>query len=204
MSDKGEKQPAIKTLFLAASGMLASIPGLAIMLKGIGTPPGEEIMFGGIVEAFGALSLLVLWINRGRLRRIARKRITNWTIWLAVIFLLCLSSYVFLFKHCVVHHPTHQTVYYPLWTSGHISEIIDRTGGRYQALDKYGNHSINTAIHEMPQYALASAVTTALLIFLYQGFCTSLTVVFGLLGFHGGATLFGGQVVMQNQHSAES
>ena len=184
-----EKPSGMKALFLAASGMLAAIPGLAIILKGVGAPPGEEILFGGLVEAFGVLSLLILWINRAKLKRIARKRITNWTIWLAAIFLVCLSSYIFLFRHCVVQHPTHQTVYYPLWTSGHISEIIDRTGGRYQALDRYGNHSINTAIREMPQYALVSAITTALLIFLYLGFCTSLTIVFGLLGFHGG-TIF--------------
>ena len=174
----------MKKLFLAASGLFAAIPGIAVIGKGIGTPPNYEILFGGVIEAFGTLSLLVLWANRNKLKKIKTPRITKLVIRLGVLSFISLIIYIGLFKYCVISHPTHDTAYFPLWTSGELAKYVERTGGRWAALERYGIYPIESAIQKMPPYAII--ITTALLLFMYQMIFTSLTVAFGLLGFHKG------------------
>jgi len=172
----------MKKLFLAASGAFAAIPGLAVILKGIGAPPGYEYLFGGVIETFGSLSLIILWINRKKLRRRARSRITKAAIKLAVLSFACLVIYLWLFNWCVVTHPTHGTIYYPLWLSGHASEVVNAAGGRWKALAEYGNYALYKEIHQMPVYALI--ISTIVLLCVYQTIFTSLTIAFGLLGLY--------------------
>lgn len=174
----------MKKLFLAASALFAAVPGLMVISKGVGTPPDYEYLFGGVIEAFGTLSLLILWVNKNKLKEITPSRITKLAITLGTISFLSLIIYIALFKFCVVSHPTHYTAYYPLWTSGEIAKYVERTGGRWAALDRYGIYPIESAIHKMPPYAIP--VTTAVLLFLYQMIFTSLTIAFGLIGFHKG------------------
>lgn len=172
----------MKKLFLAASGGFAAIPGLAVILRGIGAPPGYEYLFGGVIEAFGSLSLIILWINRNKLRRLARSRITKAAIKLTVFGFGCLAIYLWLFNWCVVTDPTHGTIYYPLWLSGHVAEVVNAAGGRWRALADYGNYALYKEIRQMPVYALI--ITTVVLLFVYQTIFTSWTIAFGLLGLY--------------------
>jgi hypothetical protein len=172
----------MKKLFLAASGLFSSIPGVTVILKGVGTPPEYEYIFGGVIEAFGALSLIILWVNRKGLKKVAKTKITTHAITLGILSFAFLVAYIALFNWCVVKHPTHGTVYYPLWLSGYAADVVAKAGGRWQALDRYGNHAVYAAIHKMPIFA--SVITTILLLLVYQGIFTTLTMAFGLLGFH--------------------
>jgi hypothetical protein len=177
----------MKRLFIGASGIFAATPGLAIILKGTGTPPEYNYLFGGVIEALGALSIIILWINKGKIKRLPIRKITRVAIILSVVCFASLILYIGLFKFCVISHPAHGTVYYPLWTSGRIAELVGRTGGRWEALDRYGITPIYNAISQMPAYAIT--ITTALLLFVYQAIFTSLTIAFGLIGFRGGRNL---------------
>jgi len=178
----------MKKLFLAASGCFGAVPGLATLLLGIGTPPGDyRYLFGGVTESMGALAIIILWANKGKLKRMPTRKITRVAILLGFGGFISIVLYVGLFKFCVISHPDHGTVYYPLWTSGRILELVNRTGGRWQALDRYGNTIIHNAIARMPSYAIT--VTTAVLLLAHQSISTSLALAFGLVGFHKGRDL---------------
>lgn len=179
----------MKKLFLAASGLFATVPGLTILWKGIVTPPGYVHIFGGLIEAFGAISFITLWVNQSRLKRIRPYKITKAVILLCIGCFLSIVIYLGLFNFCVIGDPIRHTVYYPLWTSGEIAEMIDDSGSRYKTLQDNGFAAVYYKIRQMPYYPLAIAVTTALLLFLYQAMFTTLTIAFGVLGFHKGKRL---------------
>jgi hypothetical protein len=174
----------MKKLFLAASGLFAAVPGFAVMWKGIGTPPDYGYLFGGVIETFGSLSLIILWANKNKIKRLPTKKITKLAIKLGVLAFLFLAFYILLYEYCVKSHPTHDTVFYPLWTTGRVSELIANAGGRWEALDRYGYWPIYNGINAMPAYAIV--ITISILLFVYQAIFTALSIAFGLVGFHKG------------------
>lgn len=172
----------MKKLFAAASGIFGCIPGISIMWTELGTPPGYGKIFGGVIQAFGALAILLLFANKEKLRQLNSRKATLVAIVLASASLVFLILYIQLLTFSVVSHPLHGTVYYPLWNTGHAQEMINRAGGRYAAVDHYGSYPVNRAVHEAPSYAAASVATTILLLLVYQGIFTTLTLAFGFLG----------------------
>jgi multisubunit Na+/H+ antiporter MnhB subunit len=188
----------MKKLYLAASGIFSAVPGLAVVWKGLGVPPGHSMLFGGFIEAAGALTLILLWVRRRELeRRPARRAIRA----AAVLGGLCFSAFIaysILLNACVKTHPIHGTVYYPLWTSGKLKISVERAGGRWQALDRYGQAEIEDELQMMPSFVLS--LTTILLLVLYMTIFAALTAAFSLLGYHKGANLIGGETRTDNKH----
>jgi hypothetical protein len=177
----------MKKLYLAISGVFAALPGFAIMWKGIGTPPDNGFLFGGVIEACGSLALILLWMNRVKIKRIEPRKIVKSTIILGAAGLLIIPVYLSLFNLCVISHPTHHTVYFPLWASGELDALVTKAGGRWSALDRYGYFGVYSAVQRMPFYALP--VTSGILLFFYQSIFTTLAIAFGLVGFHKGKTV---------------
>lgn len=173
----------MKKLLLAAAGIFSAIPGLAIIQIGVGAPPGYKVLFGGVIEAFGTVSLLLLWVNRKRIKRYTARRVTRQATALVMGCFICIAFYISLFSFCVVEH-RRGTAYYPLWTSGKIADMVVRAGSRRAAIEKYGIAAVVQAIDEMPSISLA--LTTVTLLFVYQGIFTTLSIMFGLLGFYEG------------------
>ena len=66
----------MKNLFLTFSGIFGAIPGLAVIQSGLGVPPNYNVLFGGFIEAFGVLTLLILWVNRNNIKKHTKKYIT--------------------------------------------------------------------------------------------------------------------------------
>jgi hypothetical protein len=176
----------MRKLFLAIAGIFAAIPGLAIIQSGIGVPPGYKLLFGGVIEACGAFSLLVLWVNQKKLKRFSPIRISRYSIRMGLLFLAFLILYILLYKFCVIEHPR-GTAYYPLWTNGEISTMIARAGSRRAAIEEYGIAAVILAIDKMPSMAIN--ITTVVLLLIYQSVFTSLTMAFGLLGLYKGAPI---------------
>ena len=174
----------MKKLFAALSATLASIPGLSVILSGLGAPPGYKLLFGGIIEAFGTLVLFILYVNRKRIQRAAKHRITKTAIILACCSCVSIGLYFLLYQHCVVRHSTHGTVYFPLYTTGRIAQLITQDGTRYAVLDHFGHHSIITELHSMPSYTFAISLTTFVLMLVYQSISNALAAAFGLLSFY--------------------
>ena len=172
----------MKKSFLSATGLFALVPGLTIMVKGLGTPPGYSYLFGGVIEALGALSLLVLFVNVKAIKRMRASRVTQLALALAVWSLVSLIVYIGLLNFCVVGDAIRHTVYFPLWTTGDIAEMTSIAGSRYKALQENGFFAVYSAIRAMPNYSTAIAITSAVLIFFYQSIFTSLSIAFGILG----------------------
>jgi len=100
---------------------------------------------------------------------------------LAVLCFLCIGLYVFLFRHTVAEHER-GVAYYPLWVSGDIKTMVERAGSRESAIERYGIAAVRKSIDEMG--AIPLAATSVLLLLVYQGIFTSLTIAFGLPGIH--------------------
>ncbi len=175
----------MKTFLIAVSSVFGSIPGLAILRSGLGTPPENAALFGGVIEAFGALSLALLWMNKDRLKKVTSYRITRVVISLAISTFVSIALYVLLFRLCVVVHESRGTAYYPLWLSGEIADMVNAAGSRWEAIEHYGIAAVILAIDKMSSTAIT--VTTLVLLFVYQNIFTCLTLAFGLLGFSDGA-----------------
>jgi hypothetical protein len=182
----------MKKLFLAASGLFAAIPGLVILQTGLGTPPGDnyKMLFGGTVEAFGTLILIILWVNRTSIRRMRPRRATKWSIILIVVCFISIASYITLYNQCVIKNKKwHATVYFPLWLSGEIANDVADKGGRNALVNEYSAVEVMEIIDKMPNIGLALAITTVLHLLLYQAIFTSLAAAFGILGIHQGQSL---------------
>lgn len=173
----------MKKLLLSVAGIFAAIPGLTVIQSGIGVPPGFKLLFGGVIEAFGTFSLLLLWVNRKKLKRQAAHKTTKLAIALAALCLILIALYITLFNFCIVEHQR-GTAYYPLWTSGKIADMVSRAGSRKAAIEKYGIAAVVQAIDEMPGISLE--LTTVILLFFYQAIFTILSLMFGLLGLYEG------------------
>jgi uncharacterized membrane protein len=179
----------MKNLFLAASGVLGVVPGLVTLQSGIGLPPGTKLLFGGTVEAFGAFVLVIIWANQHSLVALSKRIVTQVGIGFAVICFVLLLIYTSLVNFCVVEpqssqHKEYGPVYYPLWVTGNVSELVDKAGSRTAALDRYGPEDIANKLNEMPCIMLWRIVTTAILLLLYQGIFTTLAAAFGLVALH--------------------
>jgi hypothetical protein len=173
----------MKRLFLALAGIVSTIPGITVWQSGLGTPPDKSLLFGGVVEAFGALSLMLLWVNRTKIRSLTKSRVTKLSACLILLCFVLLSVYVWLFGLTVVKHDFRGTAYYPLWTSGDLVTMVKSAdNSRYTAIEKYGIDEVNEAIHKMPNSSLA--ITTIILLLVYQAVFSTLIVAFGILGIH--------------------
>ena len=154
-----------------------------MLWHGLSAPPGYQSIFGGVVEAIGVFAILILLANREKIQRFATKRVTRISLWMVTISLLCLLLYIAAYAHCVVTHPTHGSVVFPLWDSGHLKTLVFRAGGsRYAALDRYGEYAMYKAINEMPFYPFPMVATVTLMLLSYQGIFTALALGFGMLG----------------------
>lgn len=177
----------MQKFFVSISAIFAAVPGFAIMWQGIGIPPEQNFLFGGVIETIGSLSLVLLWMNRAKIKKIKSNIILRFSILFAVLSICALVTYLFLYNLCVISHPTNHTVFFPLWTTGELNEMIANSGGRWAALDEYGWFGVYSEVQKSPSWILS--LTVAILLFFYQSIFTGLTVAFGLVGFHKGLIL---------------
>ena len=179
----------MKAFFVSAAAVFAAVPGLGVIASGLGTPPGTEyrLLFGGVIEGFGALALIILWVNQKKLQRRAKRKITRAAIILGTTSFVFISAYVMLFRHTVVAIDKGQA-YYPIWLTGDVERMVDRAGSRGAAIDRYGPAPVNENIEKIGTTPLA--VTSIILLLLYQGIFTSLTLALVLSGFTWGYLYF--------------
>lgn len=170
----------MRNLFVILSTLFNTIPGIATFLKALKVPPGYKFIFSSTVEAFGVLSLLLLWVNRKKIKNMCSSKVTLWAIVLGIISFICICCYVWLLDLCLIHH-VRGDVYFPIWLDGEIADMVSRAGGRYAAITKYGIDSVCKAIE---QTGNSIAFTNIILLIVYQMIFTALGISFGLLGFH--------------------
>lgn len=171
----------MKALLLSLAGIFAAIPGLLVLASGLGVPPGKTGLFGGAIEAFGTLALLLLWLNAGKLKRIPARTATRASVGLGIGALMMFAAYLVLFSFTVQSHSMRGTAYFPLWLDGTLQQMVERAGSRAAAIERYGIDAVHLAINEMSPAPLA--ITTVLMLTIYVLAFTLLTAAFGVPGF---------------------
>jgi hypothetical protein len=118
------------------------------------------------LEAFGALSLIVVLLNQGKLRNAPRHRVTRAAACCALGALLLFSLYLALYGYCVVSVAPHSPVYFPIVACPSLQGEIDGLGGsRASLIIKWGSDQVTEIIRECPEPYLV--LTTGLLLIIY-------------------------------------
>ena len=174
----------MKAVLKAAAAIFAVLPGLGVLQSGLGVPPedGMKLIFGGVIEAFGVLSLLLLRVNRATIRGLSKQAVNIATVAIAGFAFVLLLAYLGCYSYCVVTFDPRGTVYFPLWNHGVLATMVSNAGGRAAAMDMYGRYAVYEAVKSMGE--LPAIATDAVLLLLYTGLFTGLTWAFGLPSMH--------------------
>lgn len=185
----GESIVLMKSLMLAASSCFAVVPGLAVLVTGIGTPPGKTVLFSGMVEVSGVLAILILYVYRKTLAAMAKKRVTRASVIAAIASVFALIAYLWMHDlTCVTASApdwkTFGPVYFPLVLSGELEEEVVNAGSRQAFIDKWGPRQAETVVARMSTTSWIQPLTTGILLIVYCGLFAGFTVAFGVVGFH--------------------
>lgn len=171
----------VSDLFTLASGVFGVIPGLAILLTNIGVPPDEsKELYGGIIEALGILTLLLLWLNKSRISKATEKTITKRALICVSVFLVMLFVYLFVYNYYVLKSGHSKPLFFPFWPQGELQYNIWKYGGRMQIIHAFGRDDVFNLIEESSKVPLI--FTSLIFLLIYQAVFMSLTTAFGLLG----------------------
>ena len=165
-------------LLIWASRAVALLPGVAVLATGIGSPPGYEKIFGGLIEAFGAVCLLVIELNRGRLRKSRRVSVTNAALVAAITSFLLFVAYIPLVDYCVVRIPGRTPVYFPLIACRNLQSEISEAGSRAALVNKWGSAEVDEIVRECPE--ICRIGTTVVLLLFYASALLMLTIALGV------------------------
>lgn len=165
-------------LFTWAGALVALLPGVGILVTGFGAPPGYEKVCGGLVEAFGALTLLAVFLNQGKLRQSRRAVVTRAAIALGGASLALFIGYAMLHDLCVVKVPQRTPVYFPLVPCAELQGEIEKAGSRSAFVEAWGSKEADDVVRRCPESRRIA--TTAILLLWYAASFVTLTLAFGL------------------------
>ena len=168
----------MKQVLLIASGVLATVPGLAALTGHLPTPPGQKILFGAVAEVLGVSTILILWIQRRWIAQLKVGTATRIGVALGVFFLVCFGLNTWLQTMTVVSEQGRSPVFLPLWPGNELAYMIECAGSRHRALIEYGADALIDAAQKTP---FALAVTTAIVLAVHQiMLCTPVVLCCGL------------------------
>ena len=168
----------MKKVISIATGLLAIIPGLATLKSGLWAPEKYKFLFGGFIEFFGALTLLILWTKREKIKTIASAVKLRITAILVFIFLLSTSLYIFLINKADIEQSTRGSLFFPLVLKGDLKEMVDKSGSRIAAIENYGIDEVEEQLFKQPDINYTITVISLLLV--YSILFTTLTLSFGV------------------------
>src|SRR5438094_235895 len=91
-----------KLLLKSASGIVALIPGLVVVLTNLGAPPDKADLFGGLADLVAGFIFVLLCLLRDKISRLPQKVV----VVLAVVFFLAAMAGIVLYigeiNRCVV------------------------------------------------------------------------------------------------------
>jgi hypothetical protein len=163
-----------------ASGAFAVIPGIAVLTSNVGVPPNSsKALFGGIIEAIGVLTLMILWLNKSRITNSSIKNINKLSFISILVFVISLFTYIFLYNYLVVGVENSDSVFFPLWSNGELKANILKFGSRNELINQWGRDDVYKVIQSSSETPLL--ITTLIMLFNYLLTFFSLTFSFGLL-----------------------
>jgi len=170
----------ITTFFTVASAAFAVIPGMAVLISKIGVPPtSSTALFSSTLEAMGVLTLMILFVNKNRIRKRTEKNITRLAIGGAIIFIVCFCTYFLLFGYLNEDITNSESLFFPLWSQGDLKIYLQEYGSRTELITQFGRDDVAKLIETTSKTSLL--ITTILFLILYQLIFIPLTYAFGLL-----------------------
>lgn len=170
-----------------ASGVFAVVPGIAILTSNVGVPPNSsKELFGGVIEALGVFTLLMLWLNKNWIHDSTIKKVNKLSIISIIVFIVSLFGYIFLFSYLVVGVENSDSIFFPLWANGELKNGLNQFGSRNELINQWGRDDVYKVIQSSSNIPLL--LTTLIMLFIYQLTFVSLTFSFGLLGIKSGNT----------------
>jgi hypothetical protein len=160
------------------TGIIAVIPGLATLRNGLWAPEKYKFLFGGFIEFFCALSLLILWTRRSKIKQILPATKLKLTLLFVFIFLLSTSTYIFLINKTDINHSSRGSVFFPISLTGDLKSIVDKSGSRLAAIENYGIDEINEQLDKQPDINFTITILTLLAVYTILFVC--LTLTFGI------------------------
>lgn len=174
----------LDSLFRWASGAVALIPGLTVIISNLGVPPGMSAsLYGGMIESIGALTFLLLFINKEKIKTCSLARINMTAISFFVFFIFCIISYVALYNSQVAYSEKYDiSILFPFGGANELRYMIDQAGSKAKAIDNYGRQAVIDAI-EKSKWTVE--MTKIFFSIVYLLIFESLVISFGILGFKG-------------------
>ena len=168
-------------IYKAASAVFGILPGIAILLTNLGVPPDtSKLLFAGVIEALGVLTLLILWTNKEKISAISPSHITQYALWAGGLFLISLFCYLFLSGQYVVPVPFSNPLLFPIWPRGELMEGLAQYGSRSALIQNWGADDVRRVIQSSSSASLQ--LTSLVFLFNYLVLFISLTFAFGILG----------------------
>jgi hypothetical protein len=163
-----------------ASGVFAVIPGIAVLTSNIGVPPNSsKALFGGVIEAMGVLTVMILWLNKSWISKNSIKGINKISLISVFVFVVSLFTYIFLYNYLVVGVENSDSLFFPLWSDGELKASILQFGSRDELINQWGRDDVYKVIQSSSGTPLL--MTTLIMLFNYLLTFLSLTFAFGLL-----------------------
>ena len=171
----------IEDIFKWASAAFALIPGLIVMSTNLGTPPGiAKELYGGIIEAAGAFTLLLLTLNKNSIRQMPVQKINKVSITMIILFVIFLLTYITFFNTQVIYNDKYDTkFFFPLWYGADLEYMVSKAGSKYNSIAAYGPQAVNDGIKNSQTYL---EFTRIIFTVLYIATFESIVIAFGLLG----------------------
>jgi len=163
-----------------ASGVFAVIPGIAILTSNVGVPPNSsKALFGGIIEAIGVLTLMILWLNKSRINKTSIKNVNKLAFFAIMVFVISLFTYIFIYNYLVVEVEDSESLFFPLWSNGELKANILKFGSRNELINQWGRDDVYKVIQSSSETPLL--ITTLIMLLNYLFTFLSLTFSFGIL-----------------------
>jgi hypothetical protein len=151
------------------------------LISNVGVPPGaSKTLFAATIEALGVLMLLILWLNKKWVMQLTMQKATRLAIIGAIVFLIALFGYLFLFGYYVEDVPDSNALFFPFWPAGELKTNLDSLGSRAELIHQWGRDDVYSIIQSSSKSALLA--TTLVFLFVYQLIFLALTFSFGILG----------------------
>ena len=191
-SEAPTDRPSLKALggvFVSAAGIITAVPGLNAALDGVAMPPGRAALFGAVPTLLGALAILLLAANRDRFvpagpsDDVRRRTMVAWCIGLVVLTAVAASLYTVAYNATVFKDVTAEgepyPLYLPLFPGGDLGDMVERAGGRLEAIYRYSPYVIGDEVAGQP---VRMAITDAALLVLLSVAVLAIVSAFALAG----------------------
>jgi hypothetical protein len=168
----------MKEAFSWVSLIIGVLPGLTVILIGLGTPADLRQPFGIVAAAWALLAFVVSGLIKVRAIGSRKKALISLSFVFGLLGCLSLSSYWVILDRCVYTSSEHSPVFFPLWLDGRAKAEVENAGGRLAFYDRYGAGAVSDLVHSQ---AVEMDWTRSLLLSLISAGSFALGVSSGLV-----------------------